>query len=279
MKASVHCRPCLEKLVNQAAKNATPDPELRKKATEEGLAVLNSAFSFDKAAPEIATECHRAIRRRTGNDDIYREMKIAELEMAERLFQEVRSFYGEDLRSCVRLATLGNSIDFFKDTATVMENMRGTVDFALDQIDDLEKKLANAVLVLYLADNAGECFFDLPLLKKMRESTRVVYVVKGFPVQNDITLKDLTKAGLMGQMGETATTGSDAVGIDLPSSSEEFRSLFEAADLVFAKGMGNYETLSEIPAQGRTFHCLMAKCQPIADSLDVPLNGYVAMLR
>jgi uncharacterized protein with ATP-grasp and redox domains len=279
MKASVHCRPCLEKLVYQAAENATPDPGIRKEAIEEGLAVLNSAFSLDKAATEIATECHRAIKRRTGNDDIYREMKIAEMEMAERLFQEVRSLYGDDLRSCMRLATLGNSIDFFKDTATVMENMRGTVDFAVDQIDELEEKLANAALALYLADNAGECFFDLTLLKKMRERTRVVYVVKGFPVQNDITLEDLAKAGLMGQMGEVATNGSDAVGIDLASSSEEFRSLFEAADLVFAKGMGNYETLSEIPAQGRTFHCLMAKCQPIADSMGVPLDGYVAMLR
>ena len=54
---------------------------------------------------------------------------------------------------------------------------------------------------------------------------------------------------------------------------------YEAAELVFAKGMGYWETLSELPAKGRVFHCLVAKCQPVADSIGVPLNSYVAMLR
>ena len=45
------------------------------------------------------------------------------------------------------------------------------------------------------------------------------------------------------------------------------------------KGMGNYETLSELPIRGKIAYCLMAKCQPIADSLRVPLNSYVAMLQ
>jgi len=48
---------------------------------------------------------------------------------------------------------------------------------------------------------------------------------------------------------------------------------------VLAKGMGYWETLSELPAQGRVFHLLKAKCQPVADSLHVALNSYVALLR
>jgi uncharacterized protein with ATP-grasp and redox domains len=43
--------------------------------------------------------------------------------------------------------------------------------------------------------------------------------------------------------------------------------------------MGYWETLSELPARGKVFHLLKAKCGPVARSLGVPLNSYVALLR
>jgi len=43
--------------------------------------------------------------------------------------------------------------------------------------------------------------------------------------------------------------------------------------------MGHYEALSGCPPEGKVFYCLKAKCQPVAESLGVPLNSYVAMLR
>lgn len=46
-----------------------------------------------------------------------------------------------------------------------------------------------------------------------------------------------------------------------------------------AKGMGYWETLSELAARGKVFYLLRAKCQPVASSLGVALNGYVALLR
>ena len=53
----------------------------------------------------------------------------------------------------------------------------------------------------------------------------------------------------------------------------------KAADLVLAKGMGYWETLSELPAEGKVFHLLKAKCRPVAASLGVSLDSYVAWLR
>jgi uncharacterized protein with ATP-grasp and redox domains len=279
MKVSESCRQCLEKLARQAAESATSGSQLRAEAIEAGLSTLDRIFSYNKVATEIATEVHRVIKRLTQNPDPYCEMKAKELKMSQRLFREVRPYYGEDLRSCVKLSTLGNTIDFFKEPDKVKEEMKKPVEFAIDHIDEFEKKLGSAKNVLYLADNAGECFFDLPLINKIREKAHVVYVVKGSPVQDDITLEDLSQAGLMEEIGEVITTGSDAVGIDFSSASEEFRTQFELADLVFAKGMGNYETLSELPICGKIVYCLMAKCQPIADSLKVPLNSYVVMMQ
>ena len=93
------------------------------------------------------------------------------------------------------------------------------------------------------------------------------------------TLEELSKTGLFAEFGDVIASGSGAVGIDFSSVSEEFRARFEKADLVFAKGMASYETLSELPASGRIVHCLMAKCLTVAESLGTPQDSYVVMIR
>jgi uncharacterized protein with ATP-grasp and redox domains len=47
---------------------------------------------------------------------------------------------------------------------------------------------------------------------------------------------------------------------------------------VISKGMGNFETLSEIEAQlkGRLIYILRAKCEPVARALGVPKGTLVA---
>ena len=137
----------------------------------------------------------------------------------------------------------------------------------------------NASTILYLADNAGEPYFDLPLVKWMKRFAQVTYVVKPSPVQNDLTLDDVRRSGLEADLGRVTSTGVASPGVVFSLASAQFKREFESADLVFAKGMGHYEALSELSPEGRIFHCLKAKCQPVADSLGVPLNSYVAILR
>ena len=149
-------------------------------------------------------------------------------------------------------------------------------------IDDSEKfmvKLKDANKVLYLGDNAGEVFFDLPFIKFLRQLVPVVYVVKGAAVQNDVTMEDVRQSGLENDIGDMITTGTATPGVDFALASAEFKHEFANADLVFAKGMGYYESLSELPAEGRILHCLKAKCRPVADSIGVPLNSYLALFR
>jgi hypothetical protein len=121
--------------------------------------------------------------------------------------------------------------------------------------------------------------FDLPLVRRLRDFAPVTYVVKESPVQNDITLADLERFGMSRKLSRVITTGTDTPGVDMAIASAEFKAEFEAAGLVLAKGMGYWETLSELPAQGKVFYLLKAKCQPVARSLDTPLDSYVALLR
>jgi hypothetical protein len=163
------------------------------------------------------------------------------------------------------------------DEQTVRESLAETPSFAIDDIDALERKLKKVKEVLYLADNAGEVYFDLPLLKFLSKRTKVEYAVKIEPIQNDVTAEDLRATGL--ELPAEVVLGPGTVGLYLDRASPEFRERFQQAGLVIAKGMGNYETLSELPQTGRFFYIFKAKCPPVARSLGVKPGKYVAMLR
>jgi hypothetical protein len=278
MKTTIDCYPCLQRLVYQAAQLATADKELQARAVREGLKVLEKNFSCDGVSIVVAAELHRVIKEITGNNDPYREMKERETIVAKELYREISAENFDDFSNCLELAARANAIDFFRPLDTVKEDLKKPLRFTIDHSEQFEAKLRAANRVLYLADNAGEALLDLPLITLMGQSTQVTYVVKASPVQNDITLEDLRRAGMEDKLGRVITTGTATPGIVFSQASREFKQEFQSADLVFAKGMGYWESLSELPAQGRVFYCLMAKCKPVADSLGVPLNSYVALL-
>lgn len=279
MKVSLECYDCLGRLICQAARLATSDELLRQKAVEKARDVLNQEFSGEQISIAIATKLHKVIREITGNPDPYRTVKEDELRVAGELFSNVKVQYKNTINDYIKLAAVANAIDFFRSLDVVAEDMKRPMKFTIDDSQQFEAKLKKAFKVLYLADNVGEIYFDLPLVKRMRQLVDVKYVVKPLPVQNDATVEDVKEAGLEGEFGVVITTGVASPGVILDWASEQFREEFEAADLVFAKGMGHYESLSELPGQGKVFYCLMAKCRPVANSLGVPLNSYVAMLR
>jgi uncharacterized protein with ATP-grasp and redox domains len=279
MKATDECRYCLEGLLHQAAGLATEEPDVRAKVIEEGLIFLDREFSTTKTSIATATPLHRLVRNMTGNADPYSKIKEAEWAMTAEIQRSLDDNPGGDLTKCLVYAVRGNSIDFFKDLKEIMEDMKGPVEFVIDDTVELERRLDSSRNILYLADNAGEEPFDLPLVRLLENYAPVTYVVKGSPVQDDITLSDLEKFGVIEELPRIISTGTDTPGVVMDMASDEFRAEFAAADLVLAKGMGYWETLTELPAQGKVFHLLKAKCRPVADSLGVALNSYVARLR
>jgi len=304
MKTDSECPACIERLARHTVDMATTDIELRREALAEALDAMRRMLSPAKVPTEVAAEIQRVIKRVTGNRDPHRKWKDNEMKEAERLFKAVRPRYANDMRSLLTLSALGNTPDFFKDIKTVEEEIMRPVTFTVDDLNKVAEFLEGArstllmsdpnmdnimcfvpavnlcvKKVMVLADNAGECFFDQPLVKELSQVMRVSYVVKSGPVQNDLTEEDLLLSGLYEKMGATVIPSADTAGTDMSLVSESFRSEFASADLVLAKGMGNWETLSELPPSGKVLHLLQAKCPPVARSLGVPLGSYVAMLR
>ena len=279
VKLAPDCYNCLHRLVYQAAELATDDIPLRQRAIDEAMKVLDSEFSYSQVSIVIVTEIHKVVRELTYNPDPYRAMKEREMTIAKELHPELRSRYKDDLSGCLKLAAAANALDFFKDLGSMRDDIRKPVSFVIDDSDRFAAKLRNAGKVLYLADNAGELYFDLPLVKRMKQFAEVIYTVKPTPVQNDLTLEDVKMSGLQTEFGTVISTGVASPGVVFSLASAQFKQEFESADLILAKGMGYYEALSELPPEGRFFYCLMAKCQPVANSLKVPINSYVAMLQ
>ena len=297
MKLVPECHACLQKLISQAANLATDDASLRQRAIEKATKMLDDEFSYSQLSITIATKIHRIVRAVTHNHDPYSTMKKREMALARELYPELslpaeaaspallgwgreqNNHYRNKLREYLKLAAVANAIDFFRQPADIKEDISKAVSFAIDYSEYLAIRLKEVVKILYLADNAGELYFDLPLVKWMRQFTKVIYAVKPSPVQDDLTIEDVKEAGLESEFGNVITTGIASPGVIFSLASAQFKQEFESADLIFAKGMGHFEALSELSPEGRFFYCLKAKCKPVAKSLNVPLNSYVAILQ
>jgi hypothetical protein len=152
-------------------------------------------------------------------------------------------------------------------------------DLFIDDIDkayDLAKK-ANSVL--YLADNAGEIVFDTLLVEQLKNmGLKVTFVVKGGPVINDATLEDVPLSGMDKFADEIITTGTDAVGLQKSQVSSEFMAVYDKAELVFAKGMGYAETLTEYKLTKPHLLLFRTKCVPVANYFCAPRDRNIAKL-
>ena len=282
MHAQKECYPCLEGLARRTAELAAAGSEEKEKVLAAGLAYLEQNFSFARIPTQVAGEMQRVMRAAARCEDPFRRVKEKEMEAARRLAGATAFAASDSWTDLISLAARGNSLDFFLDLDRLAAEMGKPVSFAREDSGALISLLNSfrgapeEKTILYLADNAGECYFDLPLVKKLGEFARVVYVVKENPVQNDLTRRDLEKSGIKDEFPCVMTTGSDTPGLDLSLVSPEFREALRRASLLFAKGMGYFETLPELRLPVPVFFLLKAKCLPIARSLHVPLNSYVA---
>jgi damage-control phosphatase, subfamily I len=270
------CHPCLERLVGLAVDLAASDPQVQRQALEAARRRLDQEFVPSAIPAVIANRLLHLIHRLSGNFNPWAGRKAAATDWAGRMHQRLAPAYGGDLESLLRLAVAGNAMDFFRGEAEVAREMLGKVDFAVNATSDFRQELAGPPgLLLYLADNAGEQFFDRPLVLALRRrGWRVLYVVKGGPIQNDLTREDLELSALGDALEPVVDTGARTVGLELQEVSPGFRELYETAAIIVAKGMGHFETMSHL-GDPRVWFLLQAKCPPVAQALGVEVNAFV----
>jgi uncharacterized protein with ATP-grasp and redox domains len=135
----------------------------------------------------------------------------------------------------------------------------------------MKDEITEARSILYLADNAGEIVFDRLLIEKMPRE-KITMAVKGGPIINDALWEDAELVGLT-EMVKVVDNGSDAAGTVLDTCSDEFRNLFENAEVIISKGQANYETLNDV--EENIFFLLTSKCPVIAHDIGCNLGDMI----
>lgn len=278
LRPQADCGPCLLRQAREAAAHATADIALRQAAVRAAEQVLESSDGR-LPPPALAQRLHRVIRQVTGNGDPYAAVKQRLNQWAvelERVWQPCFAARFPPLEAAVRLAIVGNLLDVGAKTQLGEGAVTAALESALTaplagSVATLAEAMRRSRQILFLADNAGEIVFDRWLLAQLPLGCFVV-AVRGAPVLNDATLADAQWAGLP-DFCEVISNGSDAPGTLLEDCAPAFRQQFEAADLILAKGQGNFETLIGRPKH--IFFLFKVKCEVAAQTVGLPVGSLV----
>jgi uncharacterized protein with ATP-grasp and redox domains len=280
MKTHLDCLPCMLNQALEAARVATPDTARQREILNRVMGLLME-LRLDDSPPEIARRTHRLIRELSGNPDPYKTLKLDYNTRALALLPELRARVqqAEDpFELAVRLAIAGNVIDFGALASGFdLDREWRNADRARFGASDFEAFRADVVKarsILYLGDNAGEIVFDRLLVEVLQEISRaeIIFVVRGEPVLNDATLEDAQLVGL-DRLVPVLDNGNDAPGTVLSEIRPEVRTLFASADVIIAKGQGNFETLSD--GTGNIYFLFQVKCPVIGESAGAEVGEYM----
>ncbi|MCZ3366493.1 MULTISPECIES: damage-control phosphatase ARMT1 family protein [Methanobacterium] len=284
MKVYYECAPCFLRQAKEALDLATDNQSLKMEIMEELVGVVYNDFHKGAVSNVVGTRIHRIIKDRTGNEDPYLLEKRKGNDIALKFLPKIKKILnGRDgLEIYIKAAITGNLIDFgalgvnFDVEKAICKNMEKEI--TLNQIDELENELKSAKNVLYLADNSGEIVFDKLLIEKLKDyDVDVTVALKEKPILNDACIDDAVQIG-MDEVAMLVSTGTDSIGILYADISEEFKKIFEEADLVISKGLGNYEGMTEMELGDKPVFCLFnVKCNAVAKSVGANVGDNVVL--
>jgi uncharacterized protein with ATP-grasp and redox domains len=267
---------------------STDDEEKRFEAMDALLELMGNDFGPDTVPSVLGNERGRLIARITGCQDPYKERKVKENKLALSILPEMEMRLDESepsdkLRTATKIACLGNVIDY--DIPGNNANLEDALEFLdnplyIDDTDELKSMIEEGTDLLFLTDNAGEVALDTLLVKELRRlGARVTVAVKnGAPALNDALMEDALMVGMDEAANVLITTGAEAIGIRLDESPQWFIDRYNNADLIVAKGMANWESMTENPAPCPTMYVFRTKCEPVASSIGAPENQSIAFL-
>lgn len=270
MRAYVDCFLCFLRQALEAARMASKDEEVHRRVLQH-VGALIAEFPPEATPMEMGREIHRAVRELSASPDPYRQVKRESNDLALALVPELQKRMkdsSDPLLTAVKIAAAGNVADSGANPGfDLRESIRDSLvqDLADSDFPLFSERLQGARRILYIGDNAGEIVFDKILVEQMvARGAEVTFAVRGGAVLNDATLEDAHYVG-MDEFAEVISSGVLAPGTLLGDCEPAFLDRLKNADLVLAKGQGNYEGLSDEP--GPLFFLLTVKCSVVAHHL------------
>ncbi|MGE4374101.1 MAG: DUF89 domain-containing protein [Methanoculleus sp.] len=278
------CTECLISRVEYESRLCIDDPARVAEIVGACRDLLQRIAAEPLPAPVIASRVHRLAYRLIGNDDPYRLLKRENNMEAMAVCRGVR----DDLvtfRDLALASVIANTLDYGSVEHTVTENF---VKFFCDEfaagltVDNTEAMEALRSRVVYLADNCGEIVFDALFADRLKKTgSHVTFAVRGAPILNDATLEDALALGLDRRVDllTPTTDGIAELGLNRDLVPPALAEALDRATLVIAKGMANYESLSDDRDLPPVAYLMSVKCGPIGADIGIPVGSRVALLR
>lgn len=286
MRLSMECVPCL---VNQAIRIARlhlPGEEEQRRLVKKVIASLAN-LDDDASAPYAAHLTQRILKEALQNPDPYQQAKQyynEEMLKLEDDFSRLVEESSDRLYTALKLAAAGNYIDFGPgydlSRKNILQALHQTLerDFAPDVFDSLNQTLANSQTLLYLGDNTGEIVFDkvfIRIIKEYYPKLEIYFATRGQAVLNDVTEADAYAVG-MDAYARIINNGTDIPGTVLEHCSDGFRKIFDMADIIIAKGLGNFESLYG-NAPGKIYYIFLCKCKLFMERFGAGQNDIILL--
>jgi uncharacterized protein with ATP-grasp and redox domains len=287
MNLALECYPCILRQAVSAIGLGELDDTLGKRLMDETMTDLLNRSESESPQTAIVRMYERIERLLPGREtplDLFSTIKKESNATAMQYFNYLESFVDSapsPLEEGVRKAAAGNIIDFGAlahgnvDIETEIRNIP-SLRFSVYDFQPLKERLAGTKTLLYIGDNTGEIVFDRVFIRRLKRDfpeIRVVFATRSRPVLNDATVEDAHDVGL-DQEAEIISSGCGLPGVVLDKTTAQFQDLFSSADLIIAKGQGNYEGLIDVH-DDRLFCILRIKCRRVGMDVGAPVGALV----
>ncbi|MCD4784471.1 MAG: ARMT1-like domain-containing protein [Candidatus Eremiobacteraeota bacterium] len=279
MNTSIDCLQCLFPTLVKLIKIATDDEDKRMEIVRGVLERL-SKDPLNENPVAVSERLMSYVREVSGNHDPLKKLKHERNQKAWKLLPEISRIIhnSEDpLFSSFKAAAAGNILDIVSvgNDAMLESALKQAFNngFARNDYNIFLEQLDTSENILYIGDNSGEIVLDrFPVSELVKRNKKILYCVRGEPAMDDALEADFIEAK-MGEFAEMIDTGTPHLGFLPDKVSQKTKEIFNEADLIISKGMGNYESLYEINDK-RIYFILRAKCDYIAEKMRVKKGDY-----
>lgn len=254
MAISSFCIGCILKRQEERIRELPFSEEAKEGFMKELCGVIAEA-SKEATSPVIVAKIRELLKKYFDIVDDYESEKKHYNELmlgSEDVLLQMIESANEPLKEALRLARIGNYIDFGalnevndqKLGELFAESESDTVDE--DEWSALKKDMQAGKTLVYLTDNCGEIVLDKLFVREIKKAypqLTITVIVRGGNVLNDATIEDAKAVGLT-EVTRVIGNGSNIAGNSLGYISAEAEDLIRNADVVIAKGQGNFESLN-----------------------------------
>ena len=268
MKLNPYCMCCA---VNKQEEKIRKFPDMDKKTEymKKVMSILSSAEEQD-CSPSLSVEIKKLYSEfwncpAEDYTEIKKKFNQLMLNVEASVEEKIRTS-ADPLETALLYARIGNYIDFAAlenvSQETMLKLLENENQEPLSQTEyaNFQKDLSTAKTLVYLTDNCGEIVLDklaVKILKEKYPQLNITVIVRGYPVVNDATMEDAEEIGLTDIVKVTGN-GSNVGGTWFPGLSNEARTLLEQADVILAKGQGNFETMNDCGLN--VYYLFLCKC-------------------